>query len=122
MGFMRVFYSLIIGALVVSAAPAFAGDMSGTYAVDGTNIDGSSYSGTANITITSDTTCVINWKTGVSTSQGICMRAANSFAAAYIMGTDVGLVIYKIGADGKLVGTWTIANQPGSGSEIPTPQ
>jgi hypothetical protein len=38
------------------------------------------------------------------------------------MGKDAGLVIYKIEKDGKLNGTWTIANQPGSGTEILTPQ
>ena len=81
-----------VGASVASAELEVKG---GLYKVEGKNLDGSSYSGTARIKITSDTTCEIVWNTG-STSSGICMRDSDSFAAAYRSKNAVGLVIYKI--------------------------
>lgn len=123
---MRNIWAMVAGALIVAAAPAsaFAGGEvnAGTYSVNGKNIDGSSYKGTAKIAIVSDTTCTITWKTGGSTSDGICMRDNDSFAAAYRLGDAVGLVIYKINDNGSLDGVWTIAGTPGAGSEKLTPQ
>jgi fructose-1,6-bisphosphatase len=98
----------------------------GTYAVEGTNLDGSAYSGTAKITLTSETTCAIEWKTGnagKATSNGICMLYEDSFAAGYVMnGNSVGLVVYKVNSDGSLDGAWTITGQDGSGTETLTPR
>ena len=45
---------------------AHAQDIGGTYTVSGTNHDGSTYEGTAEITLTSDTTCEIVWETGTT--------------------------------------------------------
>jgi len=87
---MRIvtFATLILGA-GLAAAPAFAEPEvhAGEYVVKGTNFDGSPYSGTAHIAITSNSTCEITWKTGGSSSAGICMRDTDSFAAAYRMAT-----------------------------------
>jgi len=99
---------------------ASAQSVGGKYDVNGTNFDGSPYKGTAVITRSSDSTCRIHWQTG-STSDGICMLANKSFAAAYQMGKDVGLVLYDLWPDGSLKGYWTIADEPGSGTEILTP-
>ena len=49
------------------------------------------------------------------------MRNGNSFAAGYNMSGSVGLVIYEVKADGTLDGLWTIADQPGMGTEKLTP-
>lgn len=106
------------------AGPAFA-DLevrAGTYTVKGTNFSGSPYEGEAKITISSNSTCEIVWQTGSTTSQGICMRDSDSFAAAYRLGDAVGLVIYKIKDDGSLEGVWTIAGKSGAGTETLTPQ
>jgi hypothetical protein len=92
------------------------------YAVDGTNLDGSSYAGTAEIVLTSDTTCEIFWKTGSSTSSGICMRYGDAFSAGYALGNSIGLVIYKINEDGSLDGIWTVAGANGNGTEKLTPR
>ena len=98
----------------------------GVYTVEGTNLDGSTYGGTAKITLTSETTCAIEWKTGDSgraTSSGICMLYEDSFAAGYVMdGKSVGLVVYKVQSDGSLDGAWTITGENGSGTETLTPQ
>jgi hypothetical protein len=107
--------------LLALALPAAAQDIGGTYTVDGTNFNGSAYKGTAEITLTSQTTCIIEWTTGGTTSQGICMRNDDSFAAAYVLGDKTGLVVYKVADDGTMHGLWTIAGQDGNGTEVLTP-
>mgnify|MGYP006932279865 CR=1 FL=1 len=113
----------LAGVVLALASPAaMAQSIGGDYAVEGTNLDGSNYGGTAKIVLTSETTCEIYWTTGPSTSQGICMRNGNAFSAGYVMGEAIGLVIYQVMEDGSLEGLWTIAGQPGSGTEKLTPQ
>ena len=64
-----------VGALVLmGTVSASAGNFAGQYQVAGKNVDGSAYTGTAEIVATSDTTCKMSWQTGGTTSQGICMR------------------------------------------------
>jgi hypothetical protein len=113
----------LFGVAIAAAAccgPAAAQSVGGKYDVSGTNPDGSAYGGTAVITRTSNSTCRIHWQTG-STSNGICMLANKSFAAAYQLGKDVGLVVYELQPDGTLKGYWTVADQPGAGTETLTP-
>lgn len=103
--------------LAAAAALADAGDVGGTYRIEGTNANGSPYKGTATITVTSSNTCRIVWKTGPTTSEGICMRNQNAFSAGYVLQGDVGLIIYQINDDGTMDGLWTVADQPGVGTE-----
>ena len=107
---------------IAAAAPAAAQTIGGSYVVQGKNPNGSTYGGEARIVLTSNTTCEIAWITGSTTSKGICMRNGDAFAASYILGRDVGLVIYRIMPDGVLNGLWTIAGQPGNGAEILIPK
>ena len=108
--------------IFASVAGAAEGDVGGVYDVLGKNPDGSSYKGTATIEVTSANTCRITWQTGSSSSNGICMRNRASFAAGYVLGDKVGLVVYEMQDDGSMVGLWTIADQAGVGSEVLTPQ
>ena len=103
-----------------SILSASAADIGGRYTVDGTNFDGSHYGGTAEIVVTTKNTCRITWSTG-SSSEGICMRNSDAFAAAYVMGKAIGLVIYELQPDGTLDGLWTIADEEGVGTEVLTP-
>jgi len=119
---MRQLFAAAGVALVLAAAPGFAQDIGGDYNVEGTNINGSLYKGTAKIVLTSETTCEIYWTTGSTTSQGICMRNGPAFSAGYVMGDAIGLVIYQVMDDGSMQGLWTVAGQPGSGTETLTPQ
>jgi hypothetical protein len=121
----RLLFTALMG--IGFVAPAQAQTVhAGVYKVEGTNLDGSAYDGTAEITLTSKTTCGIEWKTGSATkatSTGICMLYGDSFAAGYIMGgKSVGLVVYKVNGDGSLDGAWTITGEDGSGTETLTPQ
>ena len=115
----RFFASALLGLCL--AAPASAQSIGGAYTVEGTNLDGSSYSGTAEIKLLSDTTCTIHWVTGGTTSDGICSRNDDAFAAAYVLGDVFGLVVYKVDDDGTLDGLWTIAGKDGNGAEVLTP-
>ncbi|MCO5733149.1 hypothetical protein [Rhizobium sp. SSA_523] len=90
----------------------------GLYDVSGTNLDGSQYSGTARIQLMSETTCSIEWKTGTTTSTGICMLHEDAFAAGYVLGDSVGLIIYQVKRGGVLDGVWTISGEDGAGTEI----
>jgi hypothetical protein len=111
---------LSAAALLLAAVPAYAQNVL-KFNVQGTNLDGSPYTGTAVITLTSDTTCEIDWTTGPTTSHGICMKNQNAFAAGYVLGDGVGLVIYEIKKDGSLEGLWTVAGTNGTGTEVLTP-
>jgi hypothetical protein len=108
--------------LVIGPVAAFA-DVAGRYNVSGTNFDGSSYYGTVTVTKTSDSTYNVFWYTGAnnSESKGIGMRSGNVFAAGYVLGEGVGLVIYDIKSDGTLTGRWTMDGQNGAGTEVWTP-
>ena len=103
------------------AAPAAAQSVGGHYSVAGTNLNGTTYNGEADIALTSETTCTIKWVTGSTESTGICARNDDSFAAGYVLGDAVGLVIYKVKEDGSLDGLWTIAGKEGNGTEKLTP-
>jgi hypothetical protein len=112
---------LAAACLAASVATAAAQELGGTYRASGKNFDGSSYSGTAEIIVTSNTTCRINWKIASDTWRGICMRSGSVFAASYRLGNTFGLVIYEINGDGTLEGSWTIAEKSGVGTETLTP-
>ncbi|MFO1055462.1 MAG: hypothetical protein U1E53_00675 [Dongiaceae bacterium] len=115
--------TILLGGLlaVTCVATAAAGGIEGRYKVDGTNPDGSPYKGEAQIVATGGATCEIRWDTG-GESLGICMRSGDTFAAAYKLGEHVGLVIYRIQADGSMSGTWTVASSAGVGTEVLTPE
>jgi hypothetical protein len=49
------------------------------------------------------------------------MRRSNVLSAAYSLNNVIGLVIYEIKPDGVLDGIWTIADQPGAGTDVLTP-
>jgi hypothetical protein len=69
-----------LAVLLSLATPVGAQEIGGMYRVEGSNLDGSRYSGTARIDITSSTTCRIHWETGTSSS-GICMLNQNAWAS-----------------------------------------
>lgn len=116
--------SMAVAACVLTAAPvlATAQSLAGPYRVEGKGFDGKPYSGTAQITFTSNDTCRIVWKIGGEESKGICMRSRNAFVASYVLQGAAGLVIYEVNADGTLDGRWTVADENGVGTERLTPR
>lgn len=108
--------ALHVAALAL-AGPAAAQDIGGQYVVQGTGFDGAAYGGQAEISLTSDYTCRIVWNTGGQISEGICMRQGNVFAASYMIEGRVGMVIYTVGGDGSMQGTWTVDGVNAVGTE-----
>ncbi len=106
-----------LAAALALAGPAAAQDIGGRYVVQGTGFDGAAYGGQAEISLTSDYTCRIVWNTGGQISEGICMRQNNVFAASYIIEGRVGMVIYTVGGDGAMQGTWTVDGVNAVGTE-----
>ncbi|HWB48457.1 MAG TPA: hypothetical protein VG651_05055 [Stellaceae bacterium] len=100
------------------SAGAAAQNVGGRYQVRGTNPNGSTYSGTAEI-IPNGNVCRINWHVG-SEWRGICMLSGGRFAASYHSGDTVGLLIYRLNGDGSLSGEWTTgAGATGTETLIP---
>ncbi len=116
---MRIFMLALLLATGL-AGMARAQTVGGTYSVHGTNADGSSYSGTAEITWNGPA-CSISWQTGGSNSTGACLLTGNSFGAAYQLGDAPGLAVYELQPDGTLKGQWTTIGAPGIGSETLSP-
>ena len=117
---MRAFLIAAV-AVALTGGVAAAQSVGGSYNVRGTNPNGSSYGGTAQIT-PSGSACRITWHTGSTSSNGICMLANKAFAAYYRLGKDTGLAVYELLPDGTLKGYWTIADTEGVGTETLIPQ
>jgi hypothetical protein len=119
---MKGMIGICLAATLGMGSVALAQVATGTYTVEGTNLDGSNYRGTATIELSSDTTCHIHWSTGTE-SDGICMLYDNAFAAGYVFEDgSVGLVVYEVMDDGTLEGAWTIDGHSGAGTERLIPQ
>jgi hypothetical protein len=113
---------LSLALTALTALPVAAQSIGGEYTVAGTNLDGSTSSGQATITLTSETTCTIHWQTGTTSSDGICMRNGSAFSAGYVLGDEVGLVVYQVKENGTLDGLWTLPGKEGSGTEVLSPK
>jgi hypothetical protein len=85
-----------------------SGDLAGTYAVNGTGVDGKTYQGEVVVT-KRDAVYQMSWKIGAENYDGIAVQSGNTMAAAYTTGTNgsgCGAVVYKINADNSLDGKW----------------
>lgn len=118
---MRRIITIAAFALLATSA-ASAQSLGGLHTVDGTNADGSKYAGVAEIKAPSDSDCKIHWEIAGSTFDGTCERKAKSLAVEFMMSGRLGVGAYEIRADGSLKGTWTVAGQTGSGTEVLTPK
>jgi hypothetical protein len=113
---------LMLGLLLATglAGAALAQTVGGAYSVSGTNADGSSYAGTAEITLNGPA-CSISWQTGGSNSAGTCLLTGTAFGASYQLGNTPGLAVYQLQPDGTLIGQWTTIGARGVGSETLSP-
>jgi hypothetical protein len=86
----------------------------GSYAITGTNADGSAYEGTLSV-VPHGAAFHLTWNAG-GTSEGIGLRDGDVLAASY-GDTTCGVVTYRVGEDGALDGTWTAFGLDGVGTE-----
>jgi hypothetical protein len=113
---LRTFALTLVLLAVALPAKADSLTLASRYEASGSNPDGSKYTGTATVTVISDTTYTIAWKIGDSTYEGFGMRLNDSLAATYTIDGDPGLIIYKVDGDG-LTGAWAIRGHDGVGTE-----
>lgn len=115
-----MFRLLPVVLFVLLAGPA-AAQRSGLYTVQGLNMDGTSYDGTADLEQIGSASFTIVWRVGGRLIQGVGMVAGHSFAVVYGASNQPGMGIYTLQPDGRLVGTWTVVGAAGTGSEVMTP-
>ncbi|MGG5822775.1 hypothetical protein [Falsiroseomonas sp. HW251] len=106
---------LALGFLVL-AAPAWA-QRDGLYDVSGTNLDGSAYTGVAQIRSTGLVSFNILWRIGDLLVEGVGMASGRTVAVTYGMAQRPGMGIYQLNPDGSMDGEWTIAGAPAVGRE-----
>ncbi len=104
------------------ALPAPATDISGTYNLQGTNPDGSTYTGKVTIA-KSQNGFDIAWEVGNGQQTGSGRLSDYVFSARYAtVGSDVkGSATYILQSDGSLEGTWRNDGESGIGKETLTP-
>ena len=106
----------IATALLWSVVTAFAADPVGSYDVQGSNPDGSKYTGTVTVTRTGDTYRV-TWRVGDTRYDGTGIGNKEFLAVSYRSGDESGLALY--GADGgNWKGIWTYAGGSKIGAEL----
>jgi hypothetical protein len=116
----RLFLAL---AFLLLATPAMA-QRDGLYDVTGSNLDGSPYTGLAQIRSVGLTSFAILWRIGDQVIEGVGMASGRTVSVAYGLSQRPGMGIYTLNADGSLEGEWTIIGAPTKGQErlVPRPQ
>ena len=97
-------------------------DVSGSYTVNGTNPNGSPYSGTAAIHANGDGSYTVTWTIGESESySGKGTVSGRTFTVTWTAGNLLGTAVYTIESDGSMMGTWSTSDGSQSGTETLTP-
>ena len=106
---------VLLSAIAIPAAAEEQTDLNGVYTSRGTNPDGSEYRGAVSILRRGDR-FIVAWMspraTGTAvllelTSVGVGIRTGETLSVSYVAGSSLGVVVYQIDHDGKLVGRWT---------------
>ena len=97
----------------ISAAAKEVDDLSGVYACEGKNPDGSPYAAVVEIIKRQDT-YVVRWTMPEDVQvTGVGIRSGGVLAVSYVGGGPA-IVVYSVGDDGRLDGTWTLAGAQGA--------
>jgi hypothetical protein len=89
-------------------------DIAGTYAVTGTNPDGSAYQGSLTVTARGDV-YQFSWATGQN-YEGVGVVSGRAVAVGW-GGAECGAVLYRPGSDGTLSGRWALYENESAGTE-----
>jgi hypothetical protein len=103
------------------AAPALA-QRDGLYDVQGTNLDGTTYDGVAQIRALGMNSFTILWRVGGQIVEGVGMASGRTISVAYGMAQRPGMGIYTLNPDGSMEGEWTIIGAPTIGRERLVPR
>ncbi|MEM7446133.1 MAG: hypothetical protein AAF414_22625 [Pseudomonadota bacterium] len=116
----RMAAALAFAWILIAASAASAQDISGGYAMSGTDFDGFSYSGTTTITRTG-ATYAIEQNDGGSILAGTALYSGSTLAAVFVVSGETFLAIYDRQPDGSFSGTWTALGQSVVGNETLVP-
>jgi hypothetical protein len=103
-------------ALVLLATPALA-QRDGLYDVTGVNLDGTPYTGVAQIRAVGLNSFSILWRIGNTIVEGTGMASGRTVAVSYGQAQRPGIGIYSLNPDGSMDGEWTIIGAPAIGRE-----
>jgi hypothetical protein len=103
----RLLPAAATAACLALATPAFA-QRDGVYEVTGTNLDGTPYTGLAQIRTVGLASFNIIWRIGNQLVEGTGMASGRTVAVAYGLAQRPGMAIYTLNPDGSLDGEWTI--------------
>ena len=109
-------------ALMLFATPALA-QRDGVYEVSGTNLDGTTYTGLAQIRAVGINSFSIVWRIGNTIIEGAGIASGRTVAVSYGQAQRPGMGIYQLNPDGSMDGEWTIVGAPAIGRErlVPRP-
>jgi hypothetical protein len=108
-------------AMLLLATPALA-QRDGVYEVSGTNLDGSAYTGLAQIRAVGLNSFNIVWRLGNDLVEGVGMASGRTIAVTYGQAQRPGMGIYTLNPDGSMDGEWTIIGAPAIGRERMVPR
>lgn len=101
--------------LVVVPVNGQTADFSGSYTVDGSNFNGSQYTGTATILAVADQVYRVEWNINGEQFSGIGFKDGSKLVVG---GLDFPLVVsYAVDGAGNLNGTWLIPGAPATSTE-----
>lgn len=123
----RIGTALLGGVLAAVAAGGVASDSAwaagpGRYAVQGTNPDGSSYTGTASLAQAGNGVWTLNWNVGDTPYNGFGIGDGNVLAFSYTSGGSSGVVMYTAQPDGSYAGVWAPRGARATGTEMLRPR
>jgi hypothetical protein len=113
---------LVLACLFLAVAQPALAQRDGLYDVQGTNLDGSPYTGIARINALGIVSFNIIWQIGAEIVEGVGMASGRTISVAYGMAQRPGMGIYTLNPDGSLDGEWTIIGAPAIGRERLTPR
>ena len=98
---------LLLGSVTAIAEPSPGSDLTGLYACEGTNPDGSPYSAVVEIVKRQDTYLVRWTQENNDQVMGVGIQQDGVLAVSYFGGAPA-IVVYSVGGDGRLDGQWTM--------------
>jgi hypothetical protein len=98
---------LLLGSVAAIAEPSPGSDLSGVYAAEGTNPDGSPYTAVVEIVKRQDTYLVRWTQENDDQVMGVGIQQEGVLAVSYFGGAPA-IVVYSVASEGKLDGQWTM--------------
>src|SRR5687768_10105205 len=98
---------VLLGSVAAIAEPSPGSDLTGLYACEGTNPDGSPYTAVVEIVKRQDTYLVRWTQENNEQVMGVGIQQDGVLAVSYYGGAPA-IVVYSLTADGSLTGQWTM--------------